>query len=269
MIFNIDAALSIIESCQGRVILLGMGKSGIICAKIAATMSSTGTSAHFIHPGEAFHGDLGMIRHNDVVILISKSGETDELLKLIPYFLSRDIKIISFTGNKNSTLAKYSNVVLDVGVEEEACNNNLAPTSSTTCALVMGDAIAALLSSRKNFQAEDFAQFHPGGSLGRRLLNTVGEGYDCKFGWRSYCLRQKKYLGLITDGDIHRTFDRYDDCRSLTASEIMTSNPFIVNKNLKITEEELIMREKKINHLLVTDINSDVVGLFTLKMIDI
>lgn len=163
-------SVDIIMQAKGRVVVVGMGKSGLVGKKIAATMASTGTASFFVHPGEAYHGDLGMIRPSDVALLISNSGETEEVVRLIPFLQDQGNKVIAMTGAMNSTLAKNAHAILDVSVPHEACNNNLAPTSSTTAALVMGDALAVALSTLKEFKPEDFARFHPGGSLGKKLL---------------------------------------------------------------------------------------------------
>jgi len=166
-------AVQLMLETRGRVVVLGMGKSGIVGKKIAATLASTGTTAFFVHPGEAFHGDLGMIKASDVALLISNSGETEEIIRILLFLKDQKNKIVAMTGKMASTLAWFADVVLDVGVEREACNNNLAPTSLTTCTLVMGDVLAVTLSKQRNFQPEDFARFHPGGSLGRKLLTRV------------------------------------------------------------------------------------------------
>jgi arabinose-5-phosphate isomerase len=279
-------AIDLIFESKGRVIISGMGKSGIIASKIAATMSSTGTPAYFVHPGEAFHGDLGMIKSKDVVILISQSGETEEILKIIPYLLQKKIKIIALTGRSDSTLAKYSDVMVDVGVDKEACNINLAPTSSTTCALIIGDTIAVLLSVRRDFKSEDFAVFHPGGSLGLRLLTNVGDVMQrsdlpfCEIQENFRSIVQKmtssslgvaivkstRLEGIITDGDIRRAFERYDDCRHLTAKDIMTLDPVTVAADYKVNEAEKLMLEKKVNQLLVLS-GESIVGVFSAKML--
>ena len=159
---NVAQAIELMLAVRGRIVILGMGKSGIIGKKIAATLASTGSPAFFVHPGEAFHGDLGMIKASDVVLLISNSGETEEIIRILPFLKDQQNTIISMTGKLDSTLARFSDVVLDVGVEREACNHNLAPTSSTTCTLVMGDALAVALSEQRRFLPEDFARFHPG-----------------------------------------------------------------------------------------------------------
>ena len=175
---RISQAVDLVLEMRGRVVVVGMGKSGIIGQKIAATLASTGTPAFFVHPGEAFHGDLGMIKPIDVALLISNSGETEEVLRILPFLQYQQNKIVAMTGKMNSTLAAHADVVLDVGVEREACKNNLAPTCSTTNTLAMGDALAVALTVQRGFQPEDFARFHPGGSLGRRLLTRV-----CDYVW--------------------------------------------------------------------------------------
>lgn len=169
-----EQAVQLILDARGRVVAVGMGKSGLISKKFAATLASTGTPAFSVHPGEAFHGDLGMIKPTDVALMISNSGETEELIRLLPFLAYQRNPIIAMTGNRDSTLARHSNVVLDVSVPREACSNNLAPTSSTTATLVMGNALAVVLSTVRGFQPEDFARFHPGGSLGRQGRESVG-----------------------------------------------------------------------------------------------
>ncbi|MFD1245246.1 KpsF/GutQ family sugar-phosphate isomerase [Paralysiella testudinis] len=223
-----EAAIQTILSMQGRVVVVGMGKSGIIGQKIAATMASTGTPAFFVHPGEAFHGDLGMIKPIDVALLISNSGETEEIIRILPFLEYQQNRIIALTGDPKSSLGCNAHVVLDVGVEREACNNNLAPTSSTTCTLVMGDALAMVLAAERDFQPEDFARFHPGGSLGRCLLTRVADVMnkdklpvctpDASFKQvvhsinRDYLgltlvMQDNALAGIITDGNIRRAFD--------------------------------------------------------------
>ncbi len=267
-----EEAVGIISKAGGRLVIVGMGKSGIVGRKIAATMASTGTPAFFVHPGEAFHGDLGMIKSDDVVLLISNSGETEELLRLIPFLQYQENRVIAMTGKIDSTLARNANVVLDVGVEREACSNNLAPTSSTTATLVMGDALAVTLSEAKGFQPEDFARFHPGGSLGRRLLTRVVDVMrkdDLPFcsstssfrevihvvtqGKLGLCLvvREKCLVGLITDGDIRRAFESHEDPLSLVASQFMSTDPKTINDDSKLVDAEEKMLRFKVNALVV------------------
>ncbi|WP_332813504.1 KpsF/GutQ family sugar-phosphate isomerase [Ramlibacter sp.] len=277
-----EEAVDIVLNMRGRVVVVGMGKSGIIGQKIAATLASTGTPAFFVHPGEAFHGDLGMIRPIDVVLLISNSGETEEVLRLLPFLEHQANKVIAMTGKPGSTLGRHADVVLDVSVSREACNNNLAPTSSTTCTLVMGDALAVALSNEKQFQPEDFARFHPGGSLGRRLLTRVADVMhkenlpicrpDSRFRdvvqaitrgrlGMTLVMRDFDLVGLITDGDVRRAFDRDCDFRSLQAQDIMTRHPKTIAPNVRFSEAESEMRANKISVLVVKDEQGAVVGV--------
>lgn len=275
-------AVDIILSTEGRVVVVGMGKSGIIGQKLAATMASTGTPSFFVHPGEAFHGDLGMIKPIDVALLISNSGETEEVIRLLPFLEYQGNKVVAMTGNVNSTLGKHADVILDIGVEKEACDNNLAPTSSTTCTLVMGDALAIVLSKLKNFQPEDFARFHPGGSLGRRLLTKVSDVMrkkrlpicSTKTVFKDIVLTINKghmglalviddgvLKGIITDGDLRRVFARENDFSHLTASEIMTPNPKTISPNVRFSEAESFMKSEQIGALVVVDSQEKVVGI--------
>lgn len=275
-------AVNIIMSTEGRVVVVGMGKSGIIAQKLAATMASTGTPSFFVHPGEAFHGDLGMIKPIDVALLISNSGETEEVIRILPFLEYQGNKIVAMTGNVDSTLAKHADVVLDVGVEKEACDNNLAPTSSTTCTLVMGDALAVVLSKLKNFQPEDFARFHPGGSLGRRLLTKVSDVMRKKrlpicsseTVFKDIVLTINKgqmglalvmddgvLKGIITDGDLRRVFAREDDFSYLIASEIMTPNPKTIAPDVRFADAESLMKSEQIGALVVVNSQEKVVGI--------
>lgn len=277
-----NAVNSVINS-NGKLIVSGMGKSGIIGKKIAATLASTGTPSFFLHPGEAYHGDLGMIEKDDVVLLISNSGETYEVLKLIPFLKNQENITISMTGKPNSTLAINTNYHLNVAVQKEACPLQLAPTSSTTATLVMGDALAVALMKLRNFEDKDFAQFHPGGSLGRRLLTKVENVMkkdnlpicnkdenikevihkitDGKCGL-VVVLEDNKISGVITDGDIRRAMEtKENNFFNLTASELMSSNPKTVNQNEKLTVASEIMNENKVNSLLVIDENSSFTGI--------
>ena len=279
---NFEKAVDIIMEARGRVIVAGMGKSGIIGQKIAATLASTGTPSFFVHPGEAFHGDLGMIKPIDVVLLLSNSGETEEVVRLLPFMQHQENRIIAMTGNPASTLARNAHVVLDVFVEREACNNNLAPTSSTTATLVMGDALAIALSEKRNFRPEDFARFHPGGSLGRKLLTRVRDimRHDnlpvCKSDatFRSIIneigagrlglvlvMEDDKLCGIITDGDVRRAFDRFEDITAVTADMIMTRTPKTIADDKRFAEAEQDMLNKKINSLVVTNAEGKVVGV--------
>lgn len=279
---RINQAVEIVLEMRGRVVVVGMGKSGIIGQKIAATLASTGTPAFFVHPGEAFHGDLGMIKPIDVALLISNSGETEEVLRILPFLQYQKNKIIAMTGKMQSTLAQHADVVLDVGVEREACKNNLAPTSSTTNTLAMGDALAVALTEKRNFQPEDFARFHPGGSLGRRLLTRV-QDVMCKeplpvcaptssfrevvnaitYGRLGLTLvmDDEVLCGIITDGDVRRAFDVYEDVKSLHAEKIMTANPLTITADTRFADAESYMREKKVSALVVQDAAGKTVGV--------
>ncbi|MCC8426082.1 SIS domain-containing protein [Mucilaginibacter sp. UR6-11] len=270
-----DSFTRIVEailSCTGKVIVIGVGKSGLIGKKIAATFSSTGTPGLFLHPGDAFHGDLGIISAADAVILISYSGETDEVLKVIPFLKWNKNLIISLTGNPNSTVAKNSNHHLNINITREACPLALAPTSSTTAALVMGDALAVALMESRNFQEEDFARFHPGGSLGHKLLARIKDlmrtdnlpfiQTDASF--TDVLLRMSEgklgmvivgskdhVEGIITDGDLRRALLRNQDIAALSVKEMMTANPIIIDGDEFASQVELLMMEKKITNVLV------------------
>lgn len=272
---NFDKAVSLMFHCTGKVIVTGVGKSGNIGAKIAATLSSTGTPAFFVNPLDVYHGDLGVMTKDDVVLALSNSGQTDELLRFIPMVLHMNIPIIGMSANPNSLLAKYSTDHLKVWVEKEACPLNLAPTSSTTAALVMGDALAIALMRVRNFKPQDFAQFHPGGELGKRLLTTaqdvmrsdelpiipkdmhLGEAIihvsKGKLGL-GVSLDNGKVIGLITDGDIRRAMERWQaEFFDHTVSDIMTREPKIVLPTTKITEIQQIMQQNKVHTVLVCD----------------
>ncbi|KKW67737.1 hypothetical protein AAV94_08885 [Lampropedia cohaerens] len=279
---SISQAVEIIMATQGRVVVIGMGKSGIIGQKIAATLASTGTSAFFVHPGEAFHGDLGMIKPVDVALLISNSGETEEILRILPFLEHQGNKIIALTGKLHSSLARHSHVVLDVGVSREACRNNLAPTSSTTTTLVMGDALAVALTEQRGFEPEDFARFHPGGSLGRRLLTKVRDVMHkpplpiCtpEYSFRdvvnvitngrlgmALVIENEKLLGIITDGDIRRAFDTHENVKQLSAQEMMTPDPLSIGPDVRFADAEAFMREKKVSTLVVKNDSDCAVGI--------
>ena len=268
-------AIELIIGSKGKLIVTGVGKSGHIGVKIASTMASTGTPAFFVNPLDAFHGDLGMIGEGDVVLAISNSGHTDELLRFIPFLKERNIPIISMTGNPTSLLAKYSTCHLNVAVEREACPLNLAPTSSTTAALAMGDAIACALMTVRKFQAKDFAQFHPGGSLGRRLLSRVKDYMTSenlpivnreskisdtlmqisrtKMGI-AVVIENEEIIGVVTDGDIRRAMQR-DQERFflLTVKDIMNTNPKLIDQDAKLSQAEEIMRQYNIKSLIVVN----------------
>ncbi len=264
--------------CQGKVVVTGMGKSGHIANKTAATLASTGTPAFYMHPGEASHGDLGMLSENDVLIAFSNSGETDEILALLPIFTRRKIPMIAITGNPNSMLAKYSDVHLNASVNEEACPLNLAPTASTTAALALGDALAVALLEIRGFTPEEFAMSHPGGSLGRRLLLTIGdimrtgeqipsvvsqsslsealvEVTQKGLGMTAILNPDKELIGIFTDGDLRRTLDEQIDIHNTTIDEVMTKEFVCVAKDEKAAEAVEMMQEKKITALLVKEEN--------------
>ena len=280
---NFDKAVSLMFHCTGKVIVTGVGKSGNIGAKIAATLSSTGTPAFFVNPLDVYHGDLGVMTKDDVVLALSNSGQTDELLRFIPMVLHMNIPIIGRSANPNSLLAKYSTAHLKVWVEKEACPLNLAPTSSTTAALVMGDALAIALMRVRNFKPQDFAQFHPGGELGKRLLTTaqdvmrsdelpiipkdmhLGEAIihvsKGKLGL-GVSLDNGKVIGLITDGDIRRAMERWQaEFFDHTVSDIMTKEPKVVLPTTKITEIQQIMQQNKVHTVLVCDAERHFLGV--------
>ncbi|BCM24246.1 KpsF/GutQ family sugar-phosphate isomerase [Methyloradius palustris] len=275
-------AIAIVQNNEGRVVMIGMGKSGIIGRKIAATLASTGTPAFFVHPGEAFHGDLGMIEPKDVALLISNSGETEEIIRIIPFLHWQKNKIIAMTGNLNSSLAKHADAVLDISVDREACNNNLAPTNSTTAALVMGDAFAISLSTLKDFQPEDFARFHPGGSLGKKLLTRVHEVMQTKN--LPFCepesnfrevvstmntgrlglalvIDEDQLQGIITDGDLRRALNAHQNPTTLQAYEFMTKSPKTIDQNEMFATAEAQMLASRINSMVVLGEERKVVGI--------
>ena len=280
---DFEKAINAILQSSGKLIVSGMGKSGIIGKKIAATLASTGTPSFFLHPGEAYHGDLGMIEENDIVLLISNSGETDEVLKLIPFLKHQKNCTISMSGNDDSTLAKNTNYHLNIAVDKEACPLFLAPTSSTTATLVMGDALAVTLMKLRDFKEENFAKFHPGGSLGRRLLTTVGDVMkkknlpiissqaaikeviqrisEGKLGL-VVIIDNNKIIGIITDGDIRRTMEsREKDFFNLKAEDLMSIHPKLIYDTDKLISASNIMSQYKINSLLVVNESNDLVGV--------
>ena len=278
-----EQAVELMYDCKGKVIGTGVGKSGHIGAKIAATLSSTGTPSFFINPLDVFHGDLGVMTPDDVVLAISNSGQTDELLRFIPMVLQMHIPIIGMSGHPDSLLAKYSTCHLNVGVEKEACPLNLAPTSSTMAQLAMGDALAIALIEKHNFQPRDFAQFHPGGELGKRLLTTaqdvmrtedmpilppemhLGEAIILvskgKLGL-GIAMVNDKIEGLITDGDIRRAMEKWQaEFFDRTVSDIMTRTPKTVKADTKITEIQKIMNKYKVHSVLVVDDDNHLLGV--------
>ena len=280
---NFTKAIELIIESTGKLIVTGVGKSGHIGAKIASTLASTGTPSFFVNPLDAFHGDLGMFTSGDVVLAISNSGQTDELLRFIPLLTDRKIPIISMSGNPASLLAKYSTCHLNVAVDKEACPLNLAPTSSTTATLAMGDAIACALMTVRKFKASDFAQFHPGGALGRRLLSRVKDYMvstdlpiltrdskisdalmhlsRAKMGIAAV-IEDDKILGVVTDGDIRRAMQRNQDhFFELTANDLMSHNPKTVQENAKLTEAEEIMRKHNVHSIIVVNTEGKFVGV--------
>jgi arabinose-5-phosphate isomerase len=280
---NFDKAVNMIFKCHGKVIVTGVGKSGHVGAKIAATLSSTGTPSFFINPLDVYHGDLGVMTKDDVVLAISNSGQTDELLRFIPMVLHKRIPIIGMSGNPTSLLAKYSDVHLNVSVKKEACPLNLAPTSSTTAALAMGDALAVALMEVRNFKPNDFAQFHPGGELGKRLLTTAQDVMrtedmptmpaEMKLGEAiilvskgklglGIAVRDGVIEGLITDGDIRRAMENNQKAFfDRTVADIMTKSPKMVAPETKISEIQKIMNEYKIHSVLVVDREKHLLGV--------
>ncbi len=268
--------VNLILRSTGRVIITGVGKSGIIARKIVATMNSTGTPALYLHPADAVHGDLGVVRKEDVVICISKSGDTVEVLRLIPIFKRIGVPVISMVGNLNSQLARLSDYVLNVSVKKEACPYNLAPTSSTTATLAMGDALAIALLEKRNFTVENFALFHPGGNLGKRLLLKVEElmvsGKDVPIVHTSTPMKETiiemtskrlgatcvvddrgKLVGIITDGDLRRLLQRTENVFGLTAGEVMTKNPKTIKKDALAVVALQEMEHYNITQLVVID----------------
>lgn len=280
---NFLHALNVILRCEGRVVVSGMGKSGHIARKIAATLSSTGTPAYFVHPAEASHGDLGMITADDVIIALSYSGESDELMAIVPAIKRQGAKLISMTGNPSSSLAKVSDVHLNAAVDKEACPMGLAPTTSTTAALALGDALAMALLDTKGFGAEDFARSHPGGSLGRRLLTHVRD--VMRSGERMPMIREtamlgdaileisrkgvgmtaivdagQRVLGIYTDGDLRRTLERKLDFNATPISSVMSANPRRIEPDRLAAEAVQLMEQYNVSQLLVVDEQNKLVG---------
>ena len=287
---NADAlvlAVGLLHSCKGRIVVSGIGKSGHIARKIAATFASTGSPAFFVHPAEASHGDLGMVTRDDVFVALSNSGETDELLTIVPIVKRTGAKLIALTGAPNSSLAKLADAHLDTSVEKEACPLNLAPTTSTTAALAMGDALAVALLDARGFGAEDFQRSHPGGRLGRKQLMHVSEvmrGFDetpkiaisaslkdallemtaKRMGMVVTLDSKNKVLGIFTDGDLRRLLEKSTNLDGLTLEEAITSTPRTIPPEL-LAEEAIEMMEKhRINHLVVTEPNGALLGALNL-----
>jgi len=275
-------ACETLKNCRGKVVLVGMGKSGHIAKKISSTLSSTGTPSFYLHPGEAGHGDLGMVSHDDVVIIVSYSGESDEIIALLPGIQRMNVPIISMTGNINSLIASSSDFHLDVSVEKEACPNNLAPTSSTTSALVMGDAIAVSLINAHNFTPEDFARSHPSGSLGRRLLTLVSSimqsGDDIPMVSKETLLidsllvmsekalgmvliaEDGKLVGIFTDGDLRRTLESKMDFQKLTIEDVMTKDCKSIEPQEPALTAVQMMEKYSLNSMPVVDSKNNIVG---------
>ncbi len=280
---DFSTACELMTNCKGRVVVTGMGKSGHIAKKIAATLASTGTPSFFVHPGEASHGDLGMITSNDVVLAISNSGNTAEIITILPLIKRMGAPLISMTGNPDSVLAIQSSTNLDVSIKEEACPLGLAPTSSTTATLVMGDALAVALLESRNFSEQDFAFSHPGGSLGKKLLLTVSDLMHTGdriptvnsgtllsdglleiskkgLGLTAIVNDQGKLAGLFTDGDLRRTFDAKLDLLTTTIDDVMTSHCKTISDDILAAEALNIMEQNKITGLLVTNAKQEVIG---------
>src|SRR5471030_1562530 len=276
-------AVGLILNCRGRVVVSGIGKSGHIARKIASTMASTGTPAFFVHPAEASHGDIGMITRDDILIALSNSGESEELLTIVPLLKRRGARLIAITGNANSSLAREADVHLDARVEKEACPLNLAPTASTTAALALGDALAVALLDAKGFGAEDFARSHPGGSLGRRLLTHVRDvmrigdavpsvAADVRLTDALLEITQKgmgmtavvdaagKPIGVFTDGDLRRMIEKVQDFSKVVIRDVMHAKPRAISPEKLAVDAVAIMEEFRINQMLVVDDDGKLVG---------
>ena len=280
-------AVKAILACKGRLVVCGMGKSGLIGKKIAATMASTGTPSFFMHPGEAFHGDLGMVTQHDIFLGISNSGETEELIRLIPAIKRNGNKFIAMCSNSTSTLGKNADFFLDISVHQEACPLQLAPTSSTTATAAMGDALAVALMEERKFQPQDFALFHPGGSLGRKLLTKVRDKmrtenlpivnpeddfkeviFEMTKGKLGLAMVKdgEKLVGIITDGDLRRAWTQFDSMDGQTAGSLMTSNPKTISPDIMLVDAEALLHQYKITSLIVEE-NGGVVGVLQLYAI--
>ena len=281
---NFDIACQLCLDCTGKIIVMGIGKSGHIADKLAATLASTGTPSFFVHPGEASHGDLGMISKSDVVIALSNSGKSEEIVNLLPILKNMGITIIAMTGDNNSTIASASDIHIDVGVEEEACPMNLSPTASTTAALAMGDAIAVALLEKRGFSVEDFAKSHPGGSIGKKLLLLVQdimhteelipivlqddklargliEMSEKALGMTAVINKKEELVGIFTDGDLRRTLEASVDIQKTPMREVMTQNCITVTPNLLAVKAVEIIQENKITSLVVVEENKIVGAL--------
>jgi len=279
-------AVALLQECRGRVIVTGMGKSGIICRKIAATLSSTGTPAFFLHPAEAIHGDLGVIQADDVVLAVSQSGETAELLRVLEAIRRIGARLIALTGSQTSTLGQAADAALDCGVRSEACPLNLVPTASTTAALALGDALSMVLLVRKGFRIEDFASLHPGGKLGKRLMRAerlMHAGEDVPRVTASTAMRDVIYemsskglgmtsvvdgtgvlLGIITDGDLRRHMETRSSLLDLHARDVMTAKPVTIVRETLAVEALKLLEERKISSLIVADAAGRVEGVLHL-----
>ena len=281
-------AIELLNKCDGRVIVTGMGKGGIIAQKISATLSSTGTPSLFLHSAEAIHGDLGRVTKDDMILAVSNSGETEELIRLLPLIKKIGAKLIALTGNRRSTLARHSDVVLDVSVEKEACPLNLAPTASTTAALAMGDAIAVCLLKKKGFKEEDFAFYHPGGILGKRLLlkaedimrkgnanPVVREGAlvkdvlfkitEARAGAASVVDKKGRLSGIFTDGDLRRHLKVDGNLVLKKVKDVMTKNPITISKDHLASEALRILKEKRIDEIPVVDAGRRPIGMLDVQ----
>ncbi len=283
-----QAAVTLIAGCRGRVVVTGMGKAGLVGQKFSATLASTGTPSHWVHPAEAIHGDLGRITHDDVLIALSNSGETEELTRLLPVIKRFGSRLIALTGNPKSTLARHSDVVLDVSVKKEACSLNLAPTSSTTAMLAMGDALAVVVAERKGFKERDFALLHPGGQLGRRLLLQVRDLMRTKSahpvarenrrvkdvllaitraraGCASIVDARGRLVGIFTDGDLRRHLESSNNLAEQAVREVMTRHPKTIGADRLAAEALRVLREYRIDELVVVDEQKRPVGLLDVQ----
>ncbi|MBU0634965.1 MAG: KpsF/GutQ family sugar-phosphate isomerase [Candidatus Omnitrophica bacterium] len=280
-------AVELISDCKGRIVVTGMGKPGIIGAKISATLASLGVPSLFLHPGEAVHGDLGRVTKDDIVIAISNSGQTEEITRLLPLIKKIGARLIGFTGNTKSLLAKNSTIVLNVGVQKEACPFNLAPTASTTATLAMGDALAVAVLTKKGFKIEDYAFYHPGGSLGKKLLKVkdlMRKGADnpivneqtkvktvllritrSRAGCAVVVNKKRQLKGIFTDGDLRRHIESDSRLLLRTVAEVMTADPVSINKERLAAEALKIIKEKKIDELPVVDDFKRPVGLLDIQ----
>lgn len=270
---DFDRAVELLLACRGRVVVCGMGKSGLVGRKMAATFASTGTPSFFLHPGEALHGDLGKVTPDDVIVLISNSGETEEILRLLPSLQDFGNDTIAITNAPASTLARYAKIALTLQVEREACPNNLAPTTSTLATMALGDALAVALITARDFQPQDFARYHPGGSLGRRLLTRVADvmhkdlpvvAPDTPMAQVIEVMTEKRLglalvleagrlVGILTDGDLRRAMRRVRQVLDYPAREFMTPNPVTIAPDRRLTEAEQLMHERSIRALVVVD----------------